>query len=195
MTDHLLDRLIALDLRGDVEPLRRWPRPGPRLAAVGAGGDEGVALAPILGQLNLRCVVPVGWDAGPPPSGPHGDADVARRRALEAAEVLGAPVGVGIDGDVVVLVDPEGGLELAARSSDLRCAARQVVDDARRRCPRCDRPGFAVDRHETGLACLRCGTPTSQVRAEVRRCDGCDHEQAVRAPLDADPAACPRCTP
>ena len=65
-------------------------------------------------------------------------------------------------------------------------------------CPACGAPGFGMLRHETGLPCEDCGTPTALVRRRVSGCTLCRHED--HAPrhdgrLAASPAECPECNP
>lgn len=63
-------------------------------------------------------------------------------------------------------------------------------------CPQCGQLGFWPDKHESGLACSGCGSPTNRLKARISLCDGCGHSQ--RLPVDqktASPEFCPECNP
>ncbi len=84
------------------------------------------------------------------------------------------------------------------RMAAIREAARDLVANAKRHCPACGRPGFAVDEVKPGLPCAWCGLPTSATLAHVYRCPTCDHAAVERHPHGADiadPGQCPFCNP
>ena len=81
----------------------------------------------------------------------------------------------------------------------MRAIKRATIDllrQYRSACPQCARPGFVVSERVAGLPCEWCGSPTSEVRAEISVCAGCGHhvEHAVEA-TTADPGRCERCNP
>lgn len=82
------------------------------------------------------------------------------------------------------------------RMRSIKRATIDLVRRYRRRCPECERPGFAVSEKLYGLPCSWCGEPTTAVRAEVVACDGCGLrlEQPVQA-TEAEPGRCNYCNP
>lgn len=76
-------------------------------------------------------------------------------------------------------------------------ATHDLVARLKRRCPACDRPGFARVGTVPGLPCRACGSPTRQAVAEKMGCAACGHEKSV--PLEgnpfAEPALCDLCNP
>ena len=84
------------------------------------------------------------------------------------------------------------------RMDAIRDAAIDLVENARRRCPACERPGFSVDEARPGLPCAWCGLPTNATLAHVYRCGACAHRSVRRHPHGreaADPGQCPFCNP
>jgi len=82
------------------------------------------------------------------------------------------------------------------RMRAIRRATLDLVRRSRSPCPACDWPGFAVTQRLAGLRCADCGQPTSQTRAEVLTCTGCNHRQERPVPrLAADPGQCGDCNP
>lgn len=84
------------------------------------------------------------------------------------------------------------------RMQVIGAATDNLVQAIARRCPVCDCPGFAIIRHNPGLPCAWCGTPTQLTRSVTARCQRCKYEQTDRLPqgeATADPGNCPRCNP
>lgn len=82
------------------------------------------------------------------------------------------------------------------RMRAIKRATLNLVRRSRSLCPACGRPGFAVTERLAGLPCADCGEPTSQTRAEILTCTGCNHRQErAMARLAADPGQCGDCNP
>ena len=77
-------------------------------------------------------------------------------------------------------------------------ATEDLIRVAEQRCPQCDCPGFRVVKHEPGLPCGLCGTPTLLTLSVLYQCQRCQFEQRQPFPdaLEfADPGQCPYCNP
>ena len=99
------------------------------------------------------------------------------------------------DGYVVLEVDARAHLN-PTRQGVIRQAAEDLARRLASCCPACDAPGFALDRHDRGLPCADCGTPTGETAAEVHACVRCEHREVrPRGTAAADPAHCPHCNP
>jgi hypothetical protein len=84
------------------------------------------------------------------------------------------------------------------RMDAIREAAIDLVENAQRRCPACDRPGFSVDEARPGLPCAGCGLPTNATLSHVYCCNHCGYATERRYPAGheaADPGQCPFCNP
>ncbi|NEQ44131.1 MAG: hypothetical protein F6K00_11475 [Leptolyngbya sp. SIOISBB] len=84
------------------------------------------------------------------------------------------------------------------RMQVIGAATENLLQAIARRCPACNCPGFAIVRHNPGLPCAWCGTPTLLTRSITSRCHRCQHEQTDRLPngeATADPGNCPYCNP
>jgi hypothetical protein len=84
------------------------------------------------------------------------------------------------------------------RMAAIALAGQDLVQRALTSCPRCEAPGFGLDRHVQGLPCRDCGAPTSFTRVEVYACPQCRHETERERPdglLAAEPGNCPECNP
>lgn len=75
-------------------------------------------------------------------------------------------------------------------------AAADLMQRLQSLCPKCQHVDFSVRARRSGLACGACHFPTPQVRAWVRQCTQCGHEQLEPVTTAfADPSRCPRCNP
>lgn len=84
------------------------------------------------------------------------------------------------------------------RMASIRQLSFRLVRRIRSLCPACGAPGWGLERHQAGLPCAWCRTPTSLNQAEIFGCRQCGHEQ--RRPRHdgleaADPGQCPSCNP
>lgn len=85
-----------------------------------------------------------------------------------------------------------------SRMRAITAAARDLVENARRRCPGCGVPGYAVVDRRLGLPCDWCGTPTERVAALIYGCARCGERREHPRPDGqerADPSECPVCNP
>jgi len=76
--------------------------------------------------------------------------------------------------------------------------ARQLLENVRRVCPACGRPGYALIERLPGLPCSHCRLPTRRIRADRYGCAGCGHQQEDALPNGepyADPMYCDFCNP
>ena len=83
------------------------------------------------------------------------------------------------------------------RMDNIRLAAEDLVKKLHSLCPVCSTPGFWIVDHMEGLACMDCGTPTREIRAEVYGCLKCAHRFTREHPdrKYADPGRCDNCNP
>lgn len=84
------------------------------------------------------------------------------------------------------------------RMSAIALAGKDLVKRALTSCPRCEAPGFGLDRHVQGLPCRDCGAPTAFARVEVHACPQCRFESERARPDGlqvAEPGNCPECNP
>lgn len=84
------------------------------------------------------------------------------------------------------------------RMSAIALAGKDLVKRALTPCPRCEAPGFGLDRHVQGLPCRDCGAPTAFARVEVHACPQCRFESERERPdglRTAEPGNCPECNP
>jgi ribosomal protein L37E len=75
---------------------------------------------------------------------------------------------------------------------------QQLLDKMTSLCPACAKPGFGEKRHEAGLPCGWCGSPTGKVLAAETNCTHCGFGERKVFPdgmEEADPGDCPRCNP
>ena len=83
-----------------------------------------------------------------------------------------------------------------SRQQAITKCAEDLVTRLSQPCPQCKLPDFVTKEYLSGLPCTQCTTPTSRIRATLKRCDMCHHEQ--EQPVDAayaDPFYCSWCNP
>lgn len=76
--------------------------------------------------------------------------------------------------------------------------ASELARDIARTCPACGTCWFHITDTRTGLPCGLCGWPTSSIRAQIRTCRHCSHQQQeARADgrTEEDPRFCDHCNP
>lgn len=147
--------------------------------------EEALAAATRCGFPEHAVVVgPAAGTAGPLAKGIL-DVGALRRAVTEELDRSGS---ARIQTDLRAHLNPTRRLVIAD-------AAHMLADSVRTACPACEAPGFGIDRHEPGLPCMACGTPTGEIGAEIRRCARCGCERSARPPLAADPSHCPICNP
>ena len=98
---------------------------------------------------------------------------------------------VHIETDMRALYNP-------TRMEAIAQATEDLIRVTEQRCPQCDRPGFRIVKHEPGLPCGLCGTPTLLTLSVLYRCQSCQFEQRQHFPDSlqfADPGQCPYCNP
>jgi predicted Zn-ribbon and HTH transcriptional regulator len=84
------------------------------------------------------------------------------------------------------------------RMTAIAQATHDLVQKARQRCPQCSTPGFAPVRHNPGLPCALCGSPTLLALSVTHSCKKCGFSSLSYFPdgqETADPAQCPFCNP
>ncbi len=77
-------------------------------------------------------------------------------------------------------------------------ATQDLIQAAKRTCPSCQMPGFAVSDRTSGLPCALCHHPTDLLLAEIYTCQICDHQAQKFYPNGvemADPMYCAYCNP
>ncbi len=77
-------------------------------------------------------------------------------------------------------------------------ATQELIRVIKQRCPQCDCPGFRIVKHNPGLPCSLCSTPTLLTLSVMYRCQRCQFEQHQFFPnslRSADPGQCPYCNP
>lgn len=112
-----------------------------------------------------------------------------RGRLDECLRSAKAPV--RLETDMRAHMNPTRMAEIAKLAETL---ARRIATP----CPSCAAPGFGVVRSEHGLPCEDCEAPTGLVRALVKGCTLCRHEEITPRPdgrMNATPAHCPECNP
>lgn len=84
------------------------------------------------------------------------------------------------------------------RMSVIEKAAQKLVSNLQSECPKCRCPGFTTRKYISGLPCSECGCPTSSIKSELKKCEGCGYEIMLNYPknrLSADPMYCQVCNP
>jgi hypothetical protein len=77
-------------------------------------------------------------------------------------------------------------------------ATKNLVENAKSHCPKCDFPGFIAHESITGLPCGLCHHPTRSIRALKYLCDSCGFESVNPRPdgkTEEDPMYCDFCNP
>ena len=107
--------------------------------------------------------------------------------AVEAALACGGPA--HLECDMRAHRNPRRMSAIRRASADLARAYLSL-------CPSCARPGFVVSERLKGVPCGWCDSPTEEIRAEVRVCQGCGHQvETPVGPRVADPGCCGFCNP
>ncbi len=117
--------------------------------------------------------------------------EVALTTAVKTALAASTTDTVHIETDMRAHVNP-------TRMQIIGKATENLVQAIAQRCPVCHCPGFAIVRHNPGLPCAWCGTPTLLTLSTISRCQRCQHEQTDRLPngaSTADPGNCSYCNP
>lgn len=84
------------------------------------------------------------------------------------------------------------------RMSEIGVLAAKLAQRVATPCPACAAPGFGFTRHDAGLPCEACGTPTPLVMHRVSGCARCGletHLPRTDGRAVASPAECPECNP
>lgn len=83
------------------------------------------------------------------------------------------------------------------RMAAIERATRDLVQRFKRRCPRCNHPGFDNVECVSGLPCRACSFPTALPKAHVMRCSACGHSlvRPVWQARFAEPMQCGICNP
>lgn len=77
-------------------------------------------------------------------------------------------------------------------------AAQNLADKLTSLCPHCETPGFSAREAVAGLRCGECGLPTREFRAEIWKCNRCEHQETRKRSdgvTTADPVSCAYCNP
>jgi len=77
-------------------------------------------------------------------------------------------------------------------------ATQQLLDKIASVCPTCEMPGFSISKSLQGLPCEQCEFPTASVKAHIKTCGCCGHEESVVFPngkMKEDPMYCNNCNP
>ncbi|WP_370362884.1 DUF6671 family protein [Mucilaginibacter flavidus] len=76
--------------------------------------------------------------------------------------------------------------------------AEKLIEIVLRACPRCQFPGFDVDKVNPGLPCRQCGMPTNNTLSYRYKCKKCRHsviQLYPHGPKTEDPQYCDFCNP
>lgn len=114
----------------------------------------------------------------------------ALMKAFHLAQAESAHGAVFAENDLRAFANPTRQKTIVQATEDL---IRKLLST----CPDCASPGFWLSRQIPGLPCRGCGQLTRLPKAEIWRCQKCQHEEQ-RAHLNcawADPARCDFCNP
>jgi hypothetical protein len=132
-----------------------------------------------------------------PNQGPPAPVFKGLREPSDIAAAVASCAAVSPDGQARVETDLRAHM-CPSRRPTIRLAAERLAARLAAGCPACASPGWGPVDAVTGLPCDWCGSPTSELRAEIDGCYACGHraERAiVAAGTTADPGRCPRCNP
>lgn len=85
-----------------------------------------------------------------------------------------------------------------SRMMSIAKATRDLAENIKRLCPKCDVPGFHKTGSKPGLPCESCGQPTDTFMIDVYTCEWCVYQQELKYPSDKKTAyagSCDYCNP
>jgi hypothetical protein len=113
------------------------------------------------------------------------------KKAFDACQAHHQTPEVWVETDMRAHMNP-------SRQAVITDLARQLAKRLSEPCPDCHTPGFGVIRHEKGLPCEACSTPTDLILADILGCTRCDYQQTqsyLNSAALASPSHCPYCNP
>lgn len=111
-------------------------------------------------------------------------------RAFDSAKAKSSSGMVFVENDLRAFANP-------TRKDLIRKATENLIQKISSQCPKCDAPGFWLDRYIPGMPCSKCGAKTHVPIAEVWFCSKCENteERPVNQGSRADPGRCDICNP
>jgi len=86
----------------------------------------------------------------------------------------------------------------ASRMKNIELATRDLIENIKRQCPKCDMPGFRKTGSKPGLPCETCSRPTDLPVADIYDCDSCGYRREVAlsgSKQTASAGSCDSCNP
>lgn len=118
-------------------------------------------------------------------------------REQDVEEAMLACFAASKNGKVILATDLRANHNPTRRNA-IRKACLNLIEKLKSNCPRCEFPGFAIDKAVPGLPCADCGKPSQTARALMWACVKCDYTEERPLPdgkLTVNCSECEFCNP